>query len=115
QSSDQQVPSGDNLASAHVPSPPPPPPPPSTSQQPVRDLNALALEKLQQIKQSLDDLENQVDKFTGSTRNERAYKLLDEQALKIMIRCDELVDVSADIKEKTKRNDTQCRKSNWST
>lgn len=48
------------------------------------------------------DLDQQVEAFTGSTRHERAYKLLDEQALKIMIRCDELVDVSADIKEKRK-------------
>jgi hypothetical protein len=54
------------------------------------------------MKQSLDELEKEVDAFNGSTRHQRAYKLLDESALKIMIRCDELVDVSADIKEKRK-------------
>ena len=70
--------------------------------EPVRDPNAIALEKLEQIKQSLAELEQQVDNFNGTTRNERQYKILDEQALKIMIRCDELVDVSADIKEKRK-------------
>jgi len=93
QSTDQQVPSTDASASTNVPSPPP---------EPARDPNTIALEKLEQIKQSLDILEKEVDAFTGSTRNDRAYKLLDEQALKIMIRCDELVDVSADIKEKRK-------------
>ena len=98
QSSDQQVPSTD--ASANAPSPPPPPPP--SQAEPVRDPNTIALEKLEQMKQSLDALDKEVDAFTGSTRNERAYKILDEQALKIMIRCDELVDVSADIKEKRK-------------
>jgi len=54
------------------------------------------------MKQDLDALDKQVDEFTGSTRNDRLYKGLDEQALKIMIRCDELVDVSADIKDKRK-------------
>jgi len=93
QSTDQQVPSTDTSASANVPPPPP---------EPVRDPNTIALEKLEQMKQSLDDLEKEVETFTGSTRNDRAYKLLDEHALKIMIRCDELVDVSADIKEKRK-------------
>jgi hypothetical protein len=93
QSTDQQVPSADAAASTKAPSPPP---------EPVRDPNTIALEKLEQIKQSLNALEKEVDTFTGSTRNDRAYKLLDEQALKIMIRCDELVDVSADIKEKRK-------------
>jgi hypothetical protein len=96
QSTEQSVPSNDTSASANA-SPPPPPPP-----EPVRDPNTIALEKLEQFKQSLDNLEKEVDVFSGSTRNERAYKLLDEQALKIMIRCDELVDVSADIKEKRK-------------
>jgi hypothetical protein len=93
-SSDQQVPSTDTSAATNAASPPPP--------EPVRDPNTIALEKLEQIKQILDTLEKEVDIFTGSTRNERSYKLLDEQALKIMIRCDELVDVSPDIKEKRK-------------
>jgi hypothetical protein len=96
QTTDQQVPSGDATASTNVPSPPPPPP------EPVRDPNTVALEKLEQLKETLDNFEKEVDKFTGSTRNDRAYKILDEQALKIMMRCDELVDVSADIKEKRK-------------
>lgn len=67
---------------------------------PARDPNSLAIEKLEQIKHQLDDLEKQVDQFAGTSREDRAYKFLDEQALKIMIHCDELVDVSADIKEK---------------
>ncbi len=94
QSNDQQVPSTDASAPPNVPSPPPEPL--------VRDPNSIALEKLEQIKQSLDALEKEVERFNGSTRQERAYKVLDEQALKIMIRCDELVDVSADIREKRK-------------
>lgn len=93
QSTDQQVPSTDSTTSTNVPSPP---------SQPARDPDTIALEKLEQLKQKLNVLENQVDMFTGSTRNDRAYKLLDEQALKIMIGCDELVDVSSDIKEKRK-------------
>jgi hypothetical protein len=97
QSSDQQVPSPDTSAATNAPSPPPP-----TQPESARDPNTIALEKLEQIKQSLDNLDKEVDTFTGSTRNERSYKLLDEQGLKIMIRCDELVDVSADIKEKRK-------------
>jgi hypothetical protein len=87
QSNDQQVPSAD----IPVPSP-----------APVRDPNIVALEKLEQIKQSLAEFDQQVDLFTGSTRDDRVYKVLDEQALKIMMRCDELIDVSADIKEKRK-------------
>lgn len=94
-SNDQQVPSTDATMAGNAPSPAAPP-------EPARDPNAIALEKLEQMKQSLDSLDKQVDAFTGSTRNERAYKMLDEQALKIMMRCDELVDVSADIKEKRK-------------
>ncbi len=93
QSADPYVSSTDTGTAANAAPPPP---------EPVRDPDTIALEKLEQIKQSLDSLENEVDAFTGSTRNERAYKILDEQALKIMIRCDELVDVSADIKEKRK-------------
>lgn len=95
QSNDQQVPSTDATTAGRAPSPAAPP-------EPVRDPNAIALEKLEQMKQSLDGLEKQVDAFCGSTRNDRAYKMLDEQALKIMMRCDELVDVSADIKDKRK-------------
>jgi len=107
QSNDQQVPSTDTSANAPSPplsSPPPPPPPPPPPQvaEPIRDSNSIALGKLEQMKQSLDVLEKEVDSFIGSTRNERAYVVLDEKALKIMIRCDELVDVSADIKEKRK-------------
>jgi hypothetical protein len=68
----------------------------------TRDPNSIALEKLGQIKQNLTDLHQQVDAFTGSTRDDRIYKELDEQAVKLMIRCDELIDVSADIKEKRK-------------
>jgi hypothetical protein len=94
QFNDQQVPSTEGSASTNAPSPPP--------AEPVRDPNTIALEKLEQMKQSLDALENEVDTFTGSTRHERAYKIIDEHALKIMMRCDELVDVSADIKEKRK-------------
>jgi hypothetical protein len=93
QSADPYVSSTDTGTAANAAPPPP---------EPVRDPDTIALEKLEQIKQSLDILEKEVDAFTGSTRNDRAYKLLDEQALKIMIRCDELVDVSADIKEKRK-------------
>ncbi|CAF1368709.1 unnamed protein product [Adineta ricciae] len=70
--------------------------------EPVRDPNTIALEKLEQMKQMLSALEKDVDAFNGSTRNDLAYKMLDEQALKIMICCDELVDVSADIKDKRK-------------
>lgn len=96
QSTDQQVPSTDTTTpstnnSTNVPTP-------ETSHDP----NTIALEKLEQIKQTLKDLEAQVNLFTGTSRNDRSYKALDEQALKIMIRCDELVDVSADIKEKRK-------------
>lgn len=69
---------------------------------PPRDPNLIALEKLEQIKQHLAELNEQVDAFTGSTRDDRIYRVLDEQALKIMLRCDELIDVSADIKEKRK-------------
>ncbi len=94
QSNDQQVPSADASASTNAPSPPP--------AEPVRDPNTIALEKLEQMKQSLDALEKEVNTFTGSNRHERAYKMLDEQALKIMMCCDELVDVSVDIKEKRK-------------
>jgi hypothetical protein len=100
-------------------SPTRPPPPPSAQQEsdfkvsndipttsdqqvPTTDPNTVALEKLNQIKQSLDDLHQQVDAFTGSTRTDRLYKELDEQALKLMIRCDELLDVSPDIKDKRK-------------
>jgi hypothetical protein len=75
---------------------------PSTDISPVRDPNTIALEKLEQTKQNLSDLNLQVDAFNGSTRDDRAYKELDEQALKMMMRCDELIDVSADIKEKRK-------------
>ena len=94
-STDQQVPSTEASVPHSAPAPPPAP-------EPVRDPNTIALEKLEQIKQILADLEQQVEAFTGSNRHDRSYKLLDEQALKIMIRCDELVDVSADIKEKRK-------------
>lgn len=92
QSTDQQVPSNDNSTSNNAPSP----------AEPARDPDTTALEKLEKMKQDLDALDKQVDEFTGSTRNDRLYKGLDEQALKIMIRCDELVDVSADIKDKRK-------------
>jgi hypothetical protein len=81
QSNDQQVPSNDIL---------------------TRVSNTIALEKLEQIKQNLVDLNQQVDAFNGSTRDDRNYKVLDEQALKMMIRCDELINVSVDIKEKRK-------------
>ncbi len=81
QSNDQQVPSTDIS---------------------TRDPNTIALEKLEQIKQNLDDLNQKVDTFIGSTRDEHAYKLLDEQALKMMLSCDELINVSIDIKEKRK-------------
>ncbi len=74
----------------------------SDQQVPSTDPNTIALEKLEQIKQNLDDLHQQVDAFTGSTRDDRLYKELDEQAVKLMIRCDELLDVSSDIKEKRK-------------
>jgi hypothetical protein len=94
QPTDPQVPPSETTAPTNVP--------PPSAPEPVRDPNAIALDKLEQIKQSLDDLEKEVDVFTGSTRHERAYKVLDEQGLKIMIRCDELVDVSADIKDKRK-------------
>lgn len=97
QSNDQQVPSTDGTTTGNAPSPTA-----AAPAEPVRDPNVIALEKLEQMKQSLDALEKEVEIFTGSTRNNRAYKSLDEQALKIMIRCDELVDVSADIKEKRK-------------
>jgi hypothetical protein len=104
----------------------PPPPPPSSQQQqesdfkiskdatgsssllsndqqvPFTDPNTNALEKLEQIKQNLANFNQQVDAFTGLTRNDRIYKELDEQALKMMLRCDELIDVSSDIKEKRK-------------
>jgi hypothetical protein len=93
QSTDQQVPTTDASAPPNVPSPPP---------ESVRDPNTIALEKLEQLKQSLDAFEKEVDIYNGSTRNDRSYKLLDEHALKIMIGCDELVDVSSDIKEKRK-------------
>ena len=105
QSTDQQVPSADVSAAANISSAPAPPPPAQaapSAPEPARDPNTVALEKLEQIKQSLKDLDREVDGFTGSTRNERAYKVLDEQALKIMMRCDELIDVSAEIKEKRK-------------
>ena len=88
---DQQVPLAETITSQRA-SPPPP----------ERDPNEIALEKLELIQQSLASLNEQVDAFTGSTRDDRQYKLLDEQAVKIMMRCDELIDVSADIKEKRK-------------
>ncbi|CAF3940009.1 unnamed protein product, partial [Rotaria magnacalcarata] len=69
---------------------------------PLRDPNTIALEKLEQIKQNLVDLNQQVDAFDGVTRDDRVYKLLDEQAVKMMLTCDELTDVSIDIKEKRK-------------
>jgi hypothetical protein len=81
QSNDQQVPSNDIS---------------------TRDPNTTALEKLERIKQNLVDLNQQVEAFTGLTRNDRIYKLLDEQALKMMLHCDELINVSSDIKEKRK-------------
>ncbi|CAF4598177.1 unnamed protein product [Rotaria sp. Silwood1] len=89
-SNDQQVPSNDTSTSTNI------------SSIPVRDSNIIALEKLEQIKQNLADLSQQVDAYNGSTRDDRIYKELDEQALKMMIRCDELTDVSVDIKEKRK-------------
>jgi hypothetical protein len=94
-STDQQVPSTDTPTNTNAPSP-------QAAPAPVRDPNTIALEKLEQIKQNLADFDQQVDEFSGSTRNDRTYKLLDEQALKIMMRCDELVDVSPEIKEKRK-------------
>lgn len=94
QSTEPQVPPSDTGATTNTSSTPPP--------EPARDPNSVALEKLAQIKQTLNTLEKEVDAFTGSTRHERAYKVLDEQALKIMIRCDELVDISADIRAKRK-------------
>ncbi|UJR35488.1 hypothetical protein I4U23_028242 [Adineta vaga] len=96
QATDSHVPPTDTGAT-RTNTPPPPPPP-----EPVRDPNTIALEKLDQMKQTLDILEKDVDTFHGSTRHETGYKSLDERALKIMIRCDELVDVSADIKDKRK-------------
>lgn len=76
---------------------------PSTSEQAIpRDANSLALEKLEHIKQNLADLHEQVDAFSGHTRDDRVYKQLDEHAVGLMLRCDELTDVSADIKEKRK-------------
>ena len=69
---------------------------------PDYDPNISALEKLERIQLSLADFNEQVDAFTGSNRNDRVYKGLDEQAVKLMMCCDELVDVSADIKEKRK-------------
>jgi hypothetical protein len=68
----------------------------------TRDPNTIALEKLEQLKQNLADLNEQVDAFNGSTRDDRIYKILDEQALKMMMRCDELIGVSSDIKDKRK-------------
>lgn len=50
----------------------------------------------------MTNFNEQVDAFNGSNRNDRVYKGLDEQAVKLMMCCDELVDVSADIKEKRK-------------
>lgn len=79
--SDQQVPTTENL---------------------LRDPNVVALERLEQVKQNLVGLNEQVDAFTGSTRDDRIYRNLDEQAVKMMLLCDELVDVSAEIKEKRK-------------
>lgn len=68
----------------------------------LRDPNTIALEKLEQLKQNLADLNEQVEAFTGTTRDDRLYKILDEQSLKMMMRCDELIDVSSEIKEKRK-------------
>ncbi|CAF0881118.1 unnamed protein product [Rotaria sordida] len=90
-SNDQQVPSNDTPVSTNISSTPP-----------IRDSNTIALEKLEQIKQNLINLNQQVDAFNGATRDDRIYKELDEEALKMMIRCDELIDVSIDIKEKRK-------------
>lgn len=75
---------------------------PSTDQPVLRDANSIALEKLEHIKQNLANLHEQVDAFSGMTRDDRAYKQLDEHAVSLMLRCDELTDVSADIKEKRK-------------
>ena len=102
QSTDQQVPSADASAATNTTSAPATAQAAPSAPEPVRDPNTVALEKLEQIKQSLKELEIEVDGFTGSTRNERAYKALDERALKMMIRCDELIDVSDDIREKRK-------------
>ncbi|CAF5218470.1 unnamed protein product, partial [Rotaria magnacalcarata] len=89
-SNDQQVPSTEMPAVANL------------QPVPLRDPNTIALEKLEQIKQNLVDLNQQVDAFDGVTRDDRVYKLLDEQAVKMMLTCDELTDVSIDIKEKRK-------------
>ncbi|CAF0725374.1 unnamed protein product [Didymodactylos carnosus] len=86
---DQQVPSADPVTQA-------PPPPPQ------RDPNQIALEKLENIKSSLVLLDKRVDEFNGTTRDERSYKELDEHALKLMLQCDELVEVRDEIKEKRK-------------
>lgn len=75
---------------------------PSTDQSILRTPNDIALEKLEHIKQNLADLHEQVDAFSGGTRDDRVYKQLDEHAVNLMLRCDELTDVSADIKEKRK-------------
>lgn len=82
---DQQVPSNDVSSTQSEPDP-----------------NAIALEKLEQIRQNLNDFNDQVDAYAGSTRNDRLYKVLDEQAVKLMMRCDELVNVNSDIKDKRK-------------
>ena len=42
----------------------------------LRDPNTIALEKLEQIKQNLADLNEQVDAFTGLTRDDRLIKYL---------------------------------------
>lgn len=95
QSTDQQVPSTDTFTSNNISNS-------SATGEPSRDSNYVALGKLEQIKQMLAELEQQVDKFIGSSRSEREYKVLDEQAVKIMLICDELVDVGTDIKDKRK-------------
>ncbi|CAF1192197.1 unnamed protein product, partial [Didymodactylos carnosus] len=75
---------------------------PVQSQPLQRDANQIAIEKLENIKTNLADLSKRVDEFKGTTRDERLYKELDEQAVKLMIRCDELVNVRDEIKEKRK-------------
>ncbi|CAF4542624.1 unnamed protein product, partial [Rotaria magnacalcarata] len=56
-SNDQQVPSTEMPAVANV------------QPVPLRDPNTIALEKLEQIKQNLVDLNQQVDAFDGVTRD----------------------------------------------
>src|ERR1700722_4761676 len=55
--------------------------------------------------QNLALLNQRIDKFKEGdlTRNDRLYKELDEQALKLMINCDELTDIGFEVKVKRKQ------------